>query len=185
MTRTRKAQLLVAFLTLLFLVAKGFSQETATGRLLVVVEPEAKMTVETVQLPRYDTTHARWLQVNLIVRMNPETTVSLYGEPVSLPSRMKFLVRDSGQGSPHQAIKQGAPLFTTNKNGQHAFLVGIVTEEPEQSTRFILRSSDGAIHISAAVSGVASVPSGFRWGSGKNLLFQIATLSAHNPEQER
>ena len=146
MTRTGNAQLLL--LAILFPPAEALSQEAVSGRLQVVVEPEARMTIEAVEVPAPDSSQDRWLRVDLTVRMNPETTTTLFAEAAnSTGEEVSFLVKGDAEGSP-QTIRQGAPLLATTENGRHSLLVGIVTEDPEASTRFILRSSDGAIHIS-------------------------------------
>lgn len=143
----------------------AWSQKSANTGLIVVVRPDASMTVEMVQ--HHDTATSdrttRWFRVNLAVRLNSGSRVSLFlkhvaGSPgfeqQSL-SHLKYFVQLPGTPSPTPwQIRTPAPLFTTQRNGNFSLLIGLTSEStPHEwdlsadSIGLILTSSDGLLKI--------------------------------------
>jgi hypothetical protein len=160
------------FLVLLAVIVEAWPawpQRNGGAGLTVIVQPEAKITVELVDPPDSDSSGqtTRWFRVDLAVRVNSGATASLFLEHVArsygvrnrnVPD-LRYFVKLPGHAAPKRwDIASSRPLFTTQRNGHFSLLVGVGIDDPvregqfsAESIQFVLRSSDGFFRVTTTV----------------------------------
>jgi hypothetical protein len=147
----------------------AWPQRKGGAGLTVVVQPEATMTVEVVDLPDSDSSGqtTRWFEVDIAVRVKSGSTASLFLEHIASSSGLQnggvpnltYFVRLPGNAPPKPwDIANSPALFTTQRNGRFSLFIGIGIDSlvrqgqiSTESIQFVLKSSDGLFSVTKTV----------------------------------